>query len=754
VQTLSRSVASCNLTPVDLAALERESWIDRETAEQFGLRRVNSPEGAALVGRDNREDYAGIVFPIYWPGKPEPRECHLRRDHPPIENGKPKQKYLAPPGRKNLLLFGPGEPAETLTNTILPIVLVEGLKKLCAASRLSRWETIEPRFLLCAISGVWNWKGTIGKTVDPSGARVDLKGIIPDIDRINWAERSVLIVYDSDALTNPNVSAAREQLAEELRSRGAHVVVMYVPPLDGLPKTGFDDLLANWGPERVLAWLKEARAQAADVQDDPEPIPLDTLDAPEFPLDELPALWFRDMIAAVSDATETPAELALLLGLAVVATAVQRRVVVEPEPGYVEPLNVFAIAALDSGNRKTAVLKEMTVPLLAFEQRQAADMANTITAAEAARRLAEDRVKHLRQRAAKASRSELDSLRQELFDEEAAIPEVPKAVRLWAQDITPEKLGVLMAEQNESMAILSDEGGLFDILAGRYSQGVPNLDVFLQAHAGAPYRVDRGSRPSVFLETPALTLALSPQPAVLKGLASQPGFRGRGFLARLLIMLPYSRLGRRTLASTPVPESIRDEYRRQVVALLTQPRRPDGHPHTLTLTAGAHREWKAFQRHVEVELRDGGMFAHIRDWASKLPGALARIAGLLHCAVYATDHPHAHPVELSTMEAALALGALLERHALTAFSLMAVDSNLDAAQKVWAWVVRQRQPTFSKRDCFQALKGSFPDMASLAPALGILVERGYVFPVPILKRAGRPSEPYRVNSRLAKGWTS
>lgn len=89
------------MTPTrqDFITLEQESWIDQPTADRFGLRRVESCEGAALVSRATREDYAGLVFPIYWPGNLVPRESYLRRDHPPIEDGKPKGKYLAPPGR-------------------------------------------------------------------------------------------------------------------------------------------------------------------------------------------------------------------------------------------------------------------------------------------------------------------------------------------------------------------------------------------------------------------------------------------------------------------------------------------------------------------------------------------------------------------------------------------------------------------------------------------------------------------------------
>ena len=261
------------LSASDLTALERDSWIDPATAEAFGLYRVNSDDGAALVGRSDREDYAGLVFPTYWPGEERPKEFFLRRDHPPLEshNGtlKPRQKYLAPPGRGNRLLFGPGESVDALTDTTLPILLVEGLKKNGAAWRLARHEGGSPKFLVCGISGVWNWKGTIGKASDASGARVDVKGVITDIDRVTWTDRAVTILFDSDTSTNSSVAAARRALVADLRQRGALVAAPDLPALDGPDKTGFDDLLAQWGPDRVLVWL-DAAQHAAPSADDAE----------------------------------------------------------------------------------------------------------------------------------------------------------------------------------------------------------------------------------------------------------------------------------------------------------------------------------------------------------------------------------------------------------------------------------------------------------------------------------------------------
>ena len=251
-----------SLTKADLEAFERDSGIDPATAQTCGLYRVSSAEGADLIGRDNREDYGGIAFPVYWPGNPTPREYYLRRDHPPMENGKPKGKYLAPPGRRNMLLFGPGESVEALPDTTIPIVLVEGLKKLLAAYRLARYDSERPRFLPCAISGVWNWKGVVGKTLDAAGGRVDEKGIIPDIDRVSWTGRDVVVIYDSDCATNGKIAAARRGLIAELKQCGARVGVVDLPALDNLDKTGFDDFLAQRGPEEALDLIQTALTSA------------------------------------------------------------------------------------------------------------------------------------------------------------------------------------------------------------------------------------------------------------------------------------------------------------------------------------------------------------------------------------------------------------------------------------------------------------------------------------------------------------
>jgi uncharacterized protein DUF3987 len=441
-----------------------------------------------------------------------------------------------------------------------------------------------------------------------------------------------------------------------------------------------------------------------------------------------------------------------MMVLGVLATGCQRKFFVEIDPGYVEPLNVWPIAGLDSGNRKTAVLSAATRPLMEWAREQQESMQEKIAQAKSERETCLARIQALRVKAAR-TKSSADFAYEsgEIARLESELPQVPKPPQLWTQDVTPERLGAIMSDNNETMSIISDEGGVFDILAGRYSNGIPNLDLFLQSHAGSPIRVDRGSRPPVVMDHPALTIVLSPQPDLLHGLASKPGFRGRGLLARFLYVLPVSRLGYRTGRTSPVPSTVSTEYAEHVRALLKLKTSEAG-PSLIRLSAEARRELAEFNCAVEHDMRDGERFEHIRDWAGKLPGAAARIAGLFHCADNVFDNPAEAELSFDTMWRALEFATVLSVHALAAFDLMGADLSLKSARKVWAWIKRQRRTTFRARDCFNALRGTFPRTSDLEPAIEVLLERAHIAEKERDARVGRPTRVFEVNPALSESW--
>lgn len=137
--------------------------------------------------------------------------------------------------------------------------------------------------------------------------------------------------------------------------------------------TGFQTLsgLIHSGVlEAALGWLGILKhASAAPAVQWPRIVPFLARTATPLQADLFPG-FLGDMIAAVSLATETPVELAGLLGLGVTAACVARKVTVSPEPGYKEPLNLYAAVGMESGNRKSAVLEAMAQPFVESETRE------------------------------------------------------------------------------------------------------------------------------------------------------------------------------------------------------------------------------------------------------------------------------------------------------------------------------------------------------------------------------------------------
>lgn len=490
----------------------------------------------------------------------------------------------------------------------------------------------------------------------------------------------------------------------------------------------------------------------------PELVPLDAPNLPRLDLAHLPG-WAGDYARAIAADTETPPELAAGMVLIACATAAARRLRVMVKPGYFEPCNLWAVVALPPGNRKSAVQSAATAPLIAWERDQAKLMEPDIKRLTSEYKTMEARAKEKRSKAAKEKDNrKAGELAEEAADIEADLPDIPAQLQIWTSDATPERLGSLLAEQNECIAWLSSEGGVFDLLQGRYSNGIPNLDLVLKAHSGDAERVDRGSRPPVFLKRPRLSIGLSPQPDVLRGLASKPGFRGRGLLGRFLYLLPPSPLGFRPLQSNPVPEGVRDAYNAGLRSMLDWESIIDEHgdeqPHLLRLSNEAYTEHHAFAKAIEVQMQPGQDLEHFTDWAGKAPGAAARLAGVLHGIKHAHGKPWEAAITAETMTEALEIMGVITRHSLAALDMMGADPSIAAARVVWDWIERGRLNRFTVREAFNALRGSFPRVAMLRCALDALEERGYLEVIePPRDGPGRPPSPIvRVRPDIAKAW--
>jgi Protein of unknown function (DUF3987) len=496
----------------------------------------------------------------------------------------------------------------------------------------------------------------------------------------------------------------------------------------------------------------------AEVMPPPDPIDLDTPNLGPLPRGIFPE-WSENYIGAVAAEMEVPRELVAGMELGCLATTNQRKAVVEIKPGYREPLNLFVMPTMDSGNRKTAVVNKVTGTVRKWESEQVEAQKPLIKQAHSFRETDSARIAELRKQAAKTAGAELARLRGEVAELERALPDVPAPFQMITGDTTIEKLGPLLVNNDECMSIFDDEGGFLEILGGRYSGGIPNLELVLQAYSGSPHQASRLGREGVTLHSPALTIAISPQAEFLRGLAvRKPEFRTRGFFARCLFLLPPSPLGYRAGDGPSIPASVEREHDKAIRALLSAKRPADG-PEVIKLSAEARAVWLAFWVHIETTMREGGSLEHMRDFAGKIPGAAARIAGNLHRGDLALhSDPFSVALPKATMMRALDCADVFIKHAIAAFDLMGTKQDVTGARRVWEWIKRSRKPRFTFHEAHLALRGSFQRSDDLETPIDVLVERYYIIPVAsdhgVPRPRGRPTRPFEVNPKLSEGWES
>jgi Domain of unknown function (DUF3854) len=181
----------------------------------------------------------GLVIPLW--GVDGRRWGWQYKPNSPRKDGKGKvRKYEQPMGQDSRLDVNPLM-VEHLRDRARPIWVTEGAKKVDAATSAD---------LVCiGLTGVSAWR-------------------TPDWNEVKLSGRLVFIAFDSDAVSNPAVATQERKLARVLRSMGADVRVMRIPPTADGGKQGLDDYLAAGGSiEELTAGATEA-GMGGDTPDD------------------------------------------------------------------------------------------------------------------------------------------------------------------------------------------------------------------------------------------------------------------------------------------------------------------------------------------------------------------------------------------------------------------------------------------------------------------------------------------------------
>ena len=465
------------------------------------------------------------------------------------------------------------------------------------------------------------------------------------------------------------------------------------------------------------------------------PLPFDEYDLPSFPVDALPET-VRRYVLAVAESTQTSVDMAAVEALGVGSLCSQGKYFIQGNADWAEPLNIYTVVILPPAERKSSVLSVMIRPVEEYEKEENSRRNAGIIESQMVLSRLEKEKRSLVERASKGKATE-EEVRAKAT--EIAKYEPVKPLRLFVDDVTSEKLTSVLAENKGRAAVVSAEGGIFDIISGLYSRNV-NIDVFLKGHSGDTIRVDRIGRASESIIHPALTMVLAVQPEVLNGLMSNNTFRGRGLTARFLYSMPKSTVGSRSFSTKPIPEGVRARYRALIETILSS----DNEQEPISLDDGAREVLEDLFNEIEGRLK--GDLAEISDWAGKFVGAVLRISGILHVMKYPKDSMF-DAVDRETMEHAVIIGRYFLTHAKAAYSLMGAATVNKDAQHLLSFIKRERLAEFSRRDAMRLCR-SFKTADSLQPVLNRLCEYGYIAVKPQEPVSGigrRPSEVYVTN---------
>jgi replicative DNA helicase len=372
------------------------------------------------------------------------------------------------------------------------------------------------------------------------------------------------------------------------------------------------------------------------------------------------------------------------------------------------------------------------------------------------------RIAKLEKKYASAKTSNLLDIEAELEQARADLIEPESAPRFTGSDVTPESLATILFQNGGRLGVLDAEGaGPLANALGRYSDTGTKLENLLRAYRGDTMQVDRRGRHETIF-APCLTLALALQIGVLRRIGSHPEAREQGFAARFMYSIPKSKAGTRFYSSRKIDRAAESAWNTLLTRLLQIPAvktvsEPPNFP-DLDLTGNALEVWRGYHDETERAMSDGGPLADCRDFAGKLAGHAARLAGLLSFVESGAD-AIGNPVPVHAVESAVVLMRdYFQPHGLAAYDLMFERAEGSIPDRIVDWIRRhrgdpERFPVFSRTVLYRNLRNGdgVDSPADLDGPLALLVERGYCRKLePEHDGPGRPAcDRYEVNPEFS-----
>lgn len=469
----------------------------------------------------------------------------------------------------------------------------------------------------------------------------------------------------------------RYGLCSESLSKYREASTKCSPPLEN------DELNIIW--KSALKYYKVIKSQKDYIPPEQftndswdELIPLDEVVLPAFPIDALPDV-LRNYVSDVAESTQTPIDMAGVASLALMSIAMQPRYKVIGKADWEEQLSLYCMIVAEPSDRKSAVFNQIIKVIQSFEAEYNEHHSIDVLKSQEEHSSLEKKYK-------KAVKDyENGRITKDEYDEafrKYSTHKVIKPISLTLDDVTSESLTNEIESQDGCIALVSSEGGIFDIISGSYTN-FPNIDIFLKGYSGDFIKVSRIDRPSLYVKNPRLTILLTVQPKVLESVVNNGTFTGRGLSARFLYSVPKSLVGSRKFETKPIDFDNKKRFSDLIHEILKEPK-------TATIYISLSNEaysllkdyYESFESRLATDLKEIG------GWAGKLVGNILRISALITRArnvkydafLYtpSSDDSAEWIVQKEDMESAIKLGDYFLEHARYAFDFM--DDNTTKKQ--------------------------------------------------------------------------
>jgi len=388
--------------------------------------------------------------------------------------------------------------------------------------------------------------------------------------------------------------------------------------------------------------------------------------------------------------------------------------------------NLYAIIGARSGVGKSVVFDELAAPIIEFQEEALKEFAaEQKPRAEAELKLLDQEIHELTKARRGAGKIEIDEDNRherlcELFQQKAILEdELQFTSRLYCVDFTSEALGILLANNGEQMAVLTDEGGLpLHNMLGRYTKGEITDDVLLcKAKTVNSTTVDRVSRPPIVLHRPCVTMLLLVQPDLLQKAFSNERLLVGGLLARCLAADSKMELQYEDEKTLPeVDPGIMARWNQHIRSLIKKFRFAK-EPCWIAVGEGVKELSRKFHNEIVDQIRDS--LCDISSFATRWVERAWETALNLHAGHYG-DECYREPISSKTFSDAIRIARFFADRQLEVLQrprIKALDEQRDRLKEIFAQTgeklitVRDlhRRHGFDREQVFSSVK-NHPDL--------------------------------------------